>query len=146
MAAGDTPGFPWTGIAPADWVRAWQAVWRAAPDNLSQPILPGWTFNINSSNSTAPHNEVDLVAQHSYGRQIGRPLDALELRSEERYAKAPVNKRFSDFLTMRREIDNVKQDTAATRVERIVKDLAPLKAQDQEQYMRLRGASQEALR
>jgi hypothetical protein len=37
---------------------------------------------------------------------------------------------------MKHEIDNVWQDMAATRIERIVKDLALLKAQDKEQYMR----------
>ncbi|MGB8437514.1 MAG: hypothetical protein WCE38_24990 [Burkholderiales bacterium] len=146
MATGDTPRFPWTGIAPTEWMHTWQAMWRGAPDNIAQPILPGWTFNINSSNSTAPQTEVDVVAKHSYGRQIGRMSDALELLIEERYGKVPEDKRFSDFLTMKHEIDNVKQNTAATRIERIVKDLALLKAQDQEQYMRLRDALQDALR
>jgi hypothetical protein len=145
MNTGDTPPFPWSAIAPAEWMRTWQAMWRGAPDNLAQPILPGWTFNINSSNSTAPQTEVDVVAKHSYGRQIGRISDALELLIVERHGEAPEDKRFSDFLTMKHEIDNVKRDTAATRVERIVKDLALLKAQDQEQYVRLRDALREAL-
>ena len=127
-------------------MRTWQAMWRGAPDDLVQPILPGWTFNINSSNSTAPQTEVDVVAKHSYGRQIGRMSDALEFLIEERYGKTPEDKRFSDFLTMKHEIDNVKQDAAATRIERFVKDLALLKAQDQEQYARLRDALREALR
>jgi hypothetical protein len=89
--------------------------------------MPGWTFNMNSSNSTAPQTEVDVVAKHSYGRQIGRVSDALKLLIEEHHGKAPEDQRFSDFLTMKPEIDNVKQDTAATRIERIVKDLALLK-------------------
>jgi hypothetical protein len=111
-----------------------------------QPILPGWTFNINSGNSTAPQTEVDVVAKHSYGRQIGRMSDALELLIEERHGETPEEKRLSDFLTMKHEIDKVKQDAAATRIERIVKDLALLKAQDQEQYLRLRDALREALK
>lgn len=146
MATGDTPLFPWTGIAPADWMRTWQAMWRGIPDNLVQPILPGWTFNVNSGNSTAPQTEVDVVAKHSYGRQIGRMSDALELLIEERHGKTPEEKRLSDFLTMKHEIDKVKQDAAATRIERIVKDLALLKVQDQEQYVRLRDVLREALK
>jgi hypothetical protein len=146
MATDDTPRFPWIGIAPAEWMRTWQAMWGAAPDNLVQPILPGWTFNINSGNSTAPQTELAVVTKHSYGRQIGRMSDALELLIEERHGKTPEDKRFADFLTMKHEIDTVKQDAAATRIERIVKDLALLKAQDQEQYVRLRDALREALR
>lgn len=124
----------------------WQAIWRATPDNLVQPILPGWTFNINSSNSTAPQTEVDVVAKHSYGRQIGRMSDALELLIEERYGKAPEDRRFADFLAMKHEIDGVKQDAAIGRIERIIRDLALLKAQDQEHYERLRDALREALK
>jgi hypothetical protein len=146
MTTTDTPRFSWTGIDPAEWMRTWQTVWRGAPDNLVQPILPGWTFNINSSNSTAPQTEADVVAKHSYGRQIGRMSDALELLIEERVGKTPKDKRFSDFLTMKHEIDKVKQDAAATRIERITKDLALLKAQDQEEYVRLRDALRGALK
>lgn len=127
-------------------MRTWQAMWRGIPDNLVQPILPGWTFNVNSGNSTAPQTEVDVVAKHSYGRQIGRMSDALELLIEERHGKTPEEKRLSDFLTMKHEIDKVKQDAAATRIERIVKDLALLKVQDQEQYVRLRDVLREALK
>ena len=146
MANTDTPRFSWTGIDPAEWMRTWQAVWRGAPDNLVQPILPGWTFNINSSNSTAPQTEADVVAKHSYGRQIGRMSDALELLIEERLGKRPTDKRFLDFLMMKHEIDKVKQDAAATRIGRITKDLALLKAQDEEQYVRVRDALRGALK
>jgi hypothetical protein len=146
MATTDSSRFSWAGIDPAEWMRTWQVVWRGAPDNLVQPILPGWTFNINSNNSSAPQTEVDVVAKHSYGRQLGRMSDALELLIEERHGKTPKDKRFSDFLTMKHEIDNVKQDAAARRIERIVGDLALLKAQDEEQYLRLRDALRDALR
>lgn len=133
-------------MVPAEWLSAWQAMWRIAPDNLAQSILQGWTLNINSNNSTAPQTEVEVVARHSYGRQLGRMSDALELLIVERHGRTPEDKRFADFLTMKQEIDKVKQDAAAARVERIVKDLALLKAQDQEQYVRLRDALREALK
>ncbi|MEO8132925.1 MAG: hypothetical protein ABI831_02970 [Betaproteobacteria bacterium] len=145
MATIDTPRVSWTGIDPADWMRTWSAVWRGAPENLEQSILPGWTFNINSNNSTAPQTEVDVVARHSYGRQIGRMADALELLIEERRGKSPLDERFSDFLTMKHEIDQVKQQAAARRIEQITRDLALLKAQDEPQYVRLRDALREAL-
>jgi hypothetical protein len=143
MATDDTPRFP----SPAEWLRTWQAMWRIAPDNLAQSILQGWTLNINSNNSTAPQTEVEVVARHSYGRQIGRMSDALELLIKEHHGETPKDNGFSDFLKMKREIDQVKRDAAAARVERIVKDLALLEAQEnKEQYVRLRNALREALK
>ena len=146
MATPDTSRFSWPGIDPAEWIRTWQAAWRGGPGNLVQPILPGWTLNINSINSTAPQTEVDVVSKHSYGRQLGRMSDVLELLIEERHGKTPKDKRFSDFLTMKHEIDNVKQNAAAIRIEDIVRDLALLKAKDEKRYVRLRDALREALR
>ena len=145
MATTDTTRFSWSGIDPAEWLRTWQTVWRGAPDNLVQPILPGWTFNINSANSTSPQTEAEVVARHSYGRQIGRMADALELLLVERYGKASEDKQVADFLNMKREIDQVKQDAAAARIEQITKDLAFLKTRDEGQYVRLRDALREAL-
>ena len=146
MAETNTTPFPWAAMDPAEWMRTWQTVWRATSDKFVQPILPGWTINLNSNNSTAPQTEVEVVAKHSYGRQLGRISDVLELLVEERHGKTPDDKRLSDFLTMKHEIDDVKQHAAATRIEQITKDLALLKAQDQEQYVRLRDALKEALR
>lgn len=145
MTTTETPRFPWSGIDPAEWLRTWQSVWGGAPNSLVQPILPGWTFNINSSNSSSPQTEADVVAKHSYGRQIGRMADALELVVVEKYGKAPKDNRLADFLTMKREIDEVKQQAAAARIEQITKDLALLKARDEVQYARLRDALREAL-
>jgi hypothetical protein len=146
MATDDIPGFSWTAMAPAEWLRTWQAMWRMPPDHFVQPILPGWTFNINSGNSTAPQTEAEVVARHSYGRQIGRMSDALALLIAQSHGNTPEDKPFADFLKMKREIDKVKQDAAAARVERIVKDLALLEAQDHDQYARLRNALREALK
>jgi hypothetical protein len=139
----DTPATPrlsWPGIDPAEWMRQWQAVWPGTAEHLVEPILPGWTFNINSNNSTAPDTEVDVVAKYSYGRQLGRISDALEFLIEERHGKTPKGKQFSDFLTMKHEIDKVKQDAAASRLERVANDLLLLKAKDDVRYARLRAA------
>lgn len=146
MATPDSYDLPWTGIAPADWLRTWQAAWRPAPEYLVQPILPGWTFNINHGNSTAPQTEADVVAKHSYGRQLGRMSDALACLIEERHGKAPKVEPFADFLSMKREIDGIKRDAATARVEQLAKDLALLKAQDKEAYERLRDALRDAVK
>jgi hypothetical protein len=133
MATTNTSRF-W--IDPAEWMRSWQTVWLP----LVQPILPGWSFLINSNNSTAPQTEMEVVAKYSYGRQIGRMSEALELLIEEGHGKTPKEKRFTDFLTMKRDINKLKLEAASTRVEQITKDLTLLKVQDKGQYLRLRDA------
>ncbi len=137
MPTTDTPAFTWAGIDPAEWLRAWQAAWRLAPENLTQPILPGWTFNINSNNSSSPQTEIDVLAKHSYGRQLGRIADALELLIVEQHGEAPADERLADFLQMKREIDQVKQAGAAARIERFQRDLELLKSNNPPEYERL---------
>jgi hypothetical protein len=141
-----TLGFPLNLMDPALWLRSWATLLQVAPDYLDQPILPGWTFNINSNNSTSPQTEAQVVAKHSYGRQLGRMADALALLIEEQHGASPKDKRLTDFLTMKHEIDEVKRDAAAARLEQLTRDLALLKATDKPQYARLRERLLEALR
>lgn len=143
MTAQDKPPLSFTGIDPSEWMRAWQSFLRPSP--LTQPILPGWTFNINSANSSAPETESDIVARHSYGRQLGRISDALELLITERHGRIPADGRFNDFLAMKREIDAIKRDAAAARVEQLGSDLDLLKASGDKRYAPLRDALREAL-
>ena len=146
MTTNDVPLFAWGGSDPAEWIRSWQLLWRGAPETLVQPILPGWTFNINSNNSSSPQTEVDVVAKQSYGRQLGRISDALEALVVEQHGSKPTDKRYADFLTMKREIDKVKEGAAASRVEQIRKDLELLRAKNPTEYERLRSALSEALK
>jgi hypothetical protein len=132
-----------TGIDPGEWMRSWQSLWR--PDQLFQPILPGWTLNVNSNNSTAPTTEADVVARHSYGRQLGRISDALDRLITERHGRMPKDKRFADFLAMKHEIDAIKRDAAAARIEQMSSDLALLKTQDDKRYEQLRDGLRAAL-
>lgn len=146
MTANDIPRFAWSASDPAEWIRTWQLLWRGAPDTLVQPILPGWTFNLNSNNSSSPQTEVDVLAKHSYGRQIGRISDALEALVVAQHGSKPTDQRYADFLTMKREIDQVKEGAAAARIEQIRKDLELLRAKNPPEYERLRSALSEALK
>jgi len=141
-----TLGFPLSLMDPASWLRSWGTLPQVAPTYLDQPILQGWTFNINSNNSSSPQTEASVVAKHSYGRQLGRISDALEFLVEERYGKTPSDERLADFLTMKHDIDQVKQEAAAARLEQISRDLALLKAVDEPRYNRLRDGLLQALR
>jgi capsular polysaccharide biosynthesis protein len=140
-----SPGWPWSGIDPAAWMRNWWTTFGLAPQSLTQPILPGWTITINGINSSAPQTEVEVVQRHSYGRQLGRMADALQALIEERGEGAPDDDRFKEFTRMKQEIDEIKLDAAATRLDRLRDDLAALKVARPTEYRRLRDALQRML-
>lgn len=124
----------------------WRQWLRQPPGAFVQPILPGWSLNINSHNSTAPETEVDIVAKHSYGRQIGRISDALRVLILDAHPKPPETGPLGEFMTMWDEIEKVKLDGAAERLGRIASDLALLKDKDHAEYLQLRDALRRALK
>ena len=129
----DTPVFD-----PASWMKQWSAAMQLAPSTLVQPILPGWTVNVNSHNSSAPQTEADVLEHHSYGRQLGRIADALaELVKDlpERGDGEPFRK----FLEMKNEIDAVKAGNAQARVQKLLADLDLLKVLRPEEHARLKA-------
>jgi hypothetical protein len=138
-------GWPWAGIDPSAWMHNWWTTFGLAPQSLTQPILPGWTITINGINSSAPQTEAEVVQRHSYGRQLGRMADALQALIEERGEDAPGDERFKEFTRMKQEIDEIKLDAAATRLDRLRDDLAALKAAHPTEYRRLRDALQRML-
>ena len=151
MATNDTPSpsWPWTPADPADWLRSWSETMRSLPQSLTQAINPGWSFGpsftLNSGNSSAPQTEIEVLQRHSYGRQLGRISEALELLIEERARSSPKDKRFDDFLKMKAEIDVVKLDAAAARVDSLRSDLAALKTSRPAEYKKLKDALRKAL-
>ena len=73
------PGFGWSFRWPPT---ANGEFLQFAPDQLWQPINPGWSFGnliVNNNNSSAPNVEHAVLNRHSYGRQIGRLLDVVEV-------------------------------------------------------------------
>ena len=135
------PSWP---LDPVELLRKWRALWGVTPDVLAQPILPGW-FSVTNNNSTAPGTEADVVAMHSYGRQLGRISDALALLIEAQPASAQKAKAYSDFLSMKDEVDKIKKEAAARRLAQIPEDLALLKENDEAEYERLRKTLRDAL-
>jgi hypothetical protein len=121
----------------------------AAPQSVAESILPGWVFgsliNVTEQNSSAPDTEREIVAAHSYGRQLGRVIDALaELIAEVPQAKRS-RKAFDDLMKLRREIDDIKSEAASRRLERIASDLATLKKTKPDEYDRVAAKLREAL-
>lgn len=139
MAATDTP------FDATRWLQQWSAAMNLAPQTLVQPILPGWTLNVNAFNSSAPQTEAEIVQRHSYGRQLGRISDVLELLVEARDPKR-ADRRFDDFRTMKDEIDELKAGNALGRVERLLADLDLLKVLKPAEHDRLQAELKKQLR
>ena len=114
----------------------------AAPQNLTQPILP-WVFansiSVNNANSSCPELEMEIVARQSYGRQLGRVMPALQALIQERPEGAPPNPAFAEFLALSQEIQSIKDQSLASRVSRLESDLAWVKAHDAEAYRQIAG-------
>jgi hypothetical protein len=120
---------------PASWMKQWTAAMQLAPSTLVQPILPGWTVNVNSHNSSAPQTEAEILQVHSYGRQLGRIGDALAALVRD--LPDVEGEPFGKFLEMQTEIEAVKAGNAEARVQRLLADLDLLKVLRPEEHRRL---------
>jgi len=135
----------WTDAALAPWWLALQAAqaMSLAPRTLTQPINPGWTFGnliqVTEQNSTAPETEQAIVRQHSYGRQIGRMMDAVDLLIEHAPPVVKQDKRAFELRELRREVDAIKRAQARRRLERLRDELKSLKRADSKAWQALRA-------
>jgi hypothetical protein len=118
-----------------DWLFGWPG-FNWAPQNLVQPINPGWSFTVNNTNSTAPQVEQDVLARHSYGRQIGRVMDAVCALADA-LPKTESDPRIQAFRTLARDVDQIKQRGSAQRMERLREELEELKRTDPKAWKRL---------
>ena len=75
---------------------------------FSQPILPGWTINVNSNNSSSPRTEGLVVSKFSYGHQIGVISDALAAIIETLPATLQSDKAVAKFVKMKKAVDVLK--------------------------------------
>jgi hypothetical protein len=94
---------------------------------FSQPILPGWTLNIDSNNSSSPRTEGLVVSKFSYGRQLGQINDALEAIIATLPAATRALPQVKGFLDMKARIDVLKDDNLDDRVAAVAAELATLK-------------------
>ncbi|WP_029622598.1 hypothetical protein [Sphingomonas elodea] len=132
------------------WAESWRPWINAAfaPQKLWQSINPGWTFGnitINEQNSSAPQTEQRILSQESYGRQIGKLLDAVAVLVERQPDHAE-NPAFAAIADLAARIDRIKHEAAADRIEGLRHDLALLRASDRPEDQAAFAASIEALR
>jgi hypothetical protein len=122
----------------------------AAPQSLAQSILPGWVFggvvNVTEQNSSAPDTEQQIVARQSYGRQLGRIIDALVVLIAEQEKEGRKAKAFDRLTELDREINAIKIRAAATRLNHVITDLATLKQNDAKEYDRVVAALRTVLK
>jgi hypothetical protein len=129
---------------PFDFLQAWTGLLHGSMSAFNQPILPGWTFNIDSNNSSSPRTEADVVSQFSYGKQLGKISDALAwiiARRDDAASSAVL----SEFTTMKNEIDLVKLRSAQRRLEQVARDLATLKQEDPREFKRVASVLRNAI-
>lgn len=108
-----------------------------APQQLSQSILQGWSLiSVNETNSAAPDTEQAVVAKASYGRQLGRLIDAVEELIRERPPAAPQHPAFEALHDLAAEVDAAKLAAATARLDRLRSDLALLRHHDPEAFER----------
>ncbi len=113
----------------------------ATSDDFVQPINPGWTFgnliSVTEQNSSAPDTERAIVSVESYGRQLGRVIDALAELIKERPKSAPQKLALNELVALRDKIEKIKSKSAERRLDRITADLAELRKSDKSEYRRL---------
>jgi hypothetical protein len=106
------------------------------PWPVSQPILPGWTFGnitVNENNSSAPATELAIVAEESYGRQIGKLLDAVAALIEKP-GGAKQTEVFADLVNLQKKVEKIKTHSAKRSVQQIARDLQRLRDDDLPAY------------
>ena len=91
----------------------------ATPQNLVQPILPGWVFggvvNVTGQNSSAPDTERDIVGNRA-------------------------------MVANSAEINAIKTQAAASRLDRVIADLTTLKEKEPKEYDRVAAALRDVLK
>ena len=133
---------------PTGWLAWWSELWREtysrtaqlpslAPQALSQPILPGWLFansiNVTEENSSSPQTERDIVAKYSYGRQLGRVIDALGELIEQWPGGPPDDPSIQRFAELKDDIEKIKTQS----IVRAISELAEMKQRNPDEYARL---------
>lgn len=138
-AATDEPATaPNHGLGWWNWpLQAWPAL---APQQLSQPINPDWSLvRITNLNSSAPEVERQVLAQQSYGRQIGKLLDAVSALVERLPPAAAKDERIEAFVKLAQAVEQIKNDARRPRLERLRDEIEDLRRTDEPAYQQLRS-------
>jgi hypothetical protein len=132
MSAVIAPSWPW---AP-----------DVAPEWLKQSFNNGWTFGnvfqVSNENSSGPEIEREVVSKHSYGRQLGRLIDAMVAISESLPAAAK-DPRVRELLALAKDIERIKREARQKRSVELLQELQELKRSDKQAWAKLMTALDE---
>src|SRR5262249_36937999 len=116
----------------------WPAFASLAPQSLTQPINPGWSFGnviVNEQNSNSPSTEHAIVSKESYGRQIGKILNAMYAMLEAQGGDQGVEA-YRNVIELWHTVEEIKITAAKRRVDILRRDLEVLKSSDAETFNR----------
>ena len=91
------------------------------------------SVNVTEENSNSPETEREIVAQYSYGRQLGRIIDVLSELIERWPGGVPADRAVQQFAELRDNIGKIK----AQGIARAIAELAELKQSNPAEYARL---------
>jgi hypothetical protein len=122
--------------------------WMSWAQHFSQPINPGWSFgniSITHQNSANPDIEHKIVETLSYGRQIGRIMDALGViidRTDTAGFTPDQRAAFAGFAEIRDKVAAIKREASTRRVSEaavaeLAQQLESLKKTDHVAYEKL---------
>lgn len=109
-------------------------------DDVAEVIVQGWppgshAVLLNEYNSSAPDTEHAILAEESYGRQIGKLLDAVHELIKDRPG-SDSNPALRDITLLRDKVERVKRRAAASRIDQLRRDLELLKASDPAEFQK----------
>ncbi len=102
-------------------------------------------ISVTEQNSSSPDTERDVVAAESYGRQLGRVMDALAELVSELPQSTQQKPAIKDLIALRDKIEKIKSKSAARRLDRVAADLAELRTKDASEYRRVVQELRDAL-
>lgn len=125
MSAVPSPLWPW----PASWAPQW----------LDQRFNNGWTFGnviVTTQNSSAPEVEREVVSRHSYGRQIGRLVEAVAVIAKQ-VPGATAKPEVKALLELCEAVRRIKEEAKDRRSNELLDELKALKRNDPKAWAEL---------
>lgn len=107
--------------------------WPSISQTLNEPILPNGTFAgivVNEQNSRDPQMEHAIVNDHSYGRQLGKLIDAVAALIRELPEGKISEVPFRDLVGLKAGVDRIKHQTEEARFRSVLEDLRRLSDKD----------------
>ncbi|HEV7915289.1 MAG TPA: hypothetical protein VGP22_16105 [Albitalea sp.] len=108
------------------------------PPSVDERFNNGWTFgniNVTLANSRAPEVEREVVSRHSYGRQIGRLMDAVGAIAEK--TGMAGDPKVKPLIELARQIEDIKAKAKERRSAELLDELRALKKIDPKAWSEL---------